>query len=81
MQQRYRGHLIRMTHGPVWQAELIELATGALLPTSVMASTSEGVEVCVRRARALVDLYLDAQGGMRGATDKPPLRLVEPIRL
>jgi hypothetical protein len=61
MQNDYRGHHIRLIEGECWRAELVELDSGALLPTTVTASPSEGVEVCAERARALIDLYLRAQ--------------------
>lgn len=60
MQHDYRGHFIRLIHAERWIAELIELDTGALLPTSVTATASEGLEICAERARALIDRYLEA---------------------
>lgn len=64
MQNDYRGHHIRLIEGEKWRAELVELDTGTLLPTTVSASPSEGLEVCAARARALIDLYLRAQARM-----------------
>lgn len=61
MQHDYRGHLIRLVGGEHWSAELIELATGVLLPTTVTATSGEGVDVCAARAHELVDVYLAAQ--------------------
>jgi hypothetical protein len=58
MQHDYRGHLIRLIGGEYWSAELIELATGTMLPTTVTATADEGVDVCARRAHDLIDLYL-----------------------
>jgi hypothetical protein len=57
----YRGHEIRITRAETWSAELVELDTGALLPTKVTAPAIEELIVCVERARCLVDLYLLAQ--------------------
>ncbi len=61
MQQHYRGHVIRFIEGELWRAELIERASGALLPTMATAERAEGIGICARRARNLIDLYLDAQ--------------------
>lgn len=61
MQQHYRGHVIRFIEGELWRAELIERASGAILPTMVTAARHEGIGICAKRARSLVDLYLDAQ--------------------
>ena len=81
MQQHYRGHTIRLISGERWSAELIEQRSGALLPTTVSASAREGVDVCVARARDLIDLYLDAQRKLRLSVRSPVrLRLLEPIR-
>ena len=61
MNVSYRGHEIRMTRADAWSAELFELRTGALLPTKVTAGAAEEMRVCVERARALVDLYLEGE--------------------
>ncbi|HHY51147.1 MAG TPA: hypothetical protein GYA10_15550 [Alphaproteobacteria bacterium] len=61
MEHGYRGHLIRLVEGALWSAELIDLRTGTLLPTSASATPSEGLEVCAERARDLVDLYLEGE--------------------
>lgn len=67
MNLNYRGHEIRISRDDAWSAELIELRTGALLPTKVTAEAVEEMVVCVERARSLVDLYLE--GERRPATD------------
>ena len=67
MQQDYRGHLIRLIEGERWSAELIERATGAILPTKVTASAGEGREACAERARGLIDLYLEPQARAEAA--------------
>jgi hypothetical protein len=61
MQHDYRGHLIRFIGGDSWSAELVELATGTVLPTTVSATPDEGVDVCAARAHELIDIYLAAQ--------------------
>jgi hypothetical protein len=79
VQRDYRGHLIRLIETEGWSAELVELDTGALLPTTVSATESEGVEVCAARAESLIDLYLEAQEQLdrrRRAEPTVTLRLV-----
>lgn len=61
MEHGYRGHLIRRVGGARWSAELVDLRTGALLPTSVSATASEGLEVCAERARELIDIHLEGE--------------------
>ncbi len=61
MQHDYRGHLVRFSGGEFWSAELVELATGTVLPTRVSATPDEGVEVCASRAHELIDVYLMAE--------------------
>lgn len=56
----YRGHEIRITKRDDWSVELVELESGAILPTKVTAPAAEALMVCVDRARNLVDLYLGA---------------------
>jgi hypothetical protein len=63
----YRGHEIRITRAGAWSAELVELSTGAVLPTKVTAEAMEALTVCVERAVCLVDLYLE--GRRRRTTD------------
>jgi hypothetical protein len=58
---QYRGHLIRFVSTDHWSAELVELSSGALLPTMVTASADEGLDVCTARAHDLIDVYLAAQ--------------------
>ena len=61
MNLNYRGHEIRITQAEDWSVELVELRTGALLPTKVTAPAVEELIVCVDRACSLVDLYLEGQ--------------------
>jgi hypothetical protein len=75
VQRDYRGHLIRLIEAEGWSAELVELDTGALLPTSASATQSEGVEVCAARAESLVDLYLEAQQELDRRSRKGTARL------
>ena len=57
----YRGHEIRITRAATWSAELVARRTGALLPTKATAAAAEEMVVCLERARALVDLYLEGE--------------------
>jgi len=66
MQDDYRGHIIRLIEGRSWSAELVELKSGALLPTTVTATADEGIDVCAERARELIDLYLSVQAKKDG---------------
>lgn len=68
MQHEHRGHIIRITEGRWLRAELIERATGALLPTAATATADEGRDVLEDRARRLVDIYLDS----RRRLERPP---------
>jgi len=70
----YRGHEIRITRAGAWSAELVELSTGAVLPTKVTAEAMEALTVCVERAVCLVDLYLE--GERRRTTDSHRARPV-----
>jgi hypothetical protein len=80
----YRGHLIRLIETDRWSAELVELRSGALLPTTVSATADEGEEICAERARCLIDLYLDAQAErdrrrrFERSAGRPFLRLIRP---
>lgn len=65
LQERYRGHEIRFVDSGSWSAELVETASGALLPTKATASISEGMSICSARARLLIDRYLDASAARR----------------
>ena len=59
MNFNYRGHEIRITRAGAWSAQLVELRTGAMLPTRATAEAQEALTVCVERAVCLVDLYLE----------------------
>ena len=54
----YRGHWILTFCNLRWSSEITEWITGEILPTSVSAETDEGPEVCLTRAKRLVDVYL-----------------------
>ena len=58
MSEVYRGHEIVMIDGRPLSAIIIERRSGATLPTKVIAFPNEGEHACLRRARDLVDLYL-----------------------
>ena len=53
----YRHVWIVILNDDRYVAELTEFLTGESLPTSASSSLSEGPEVCLNRARAVVDLY------------------------
>ena len=60
MISHYRNHLIKLVGNEQLTAEIADLETKALFPLKVTASKKEGIEVCLERAKALVDVYLDA---------------------
>ena len=60
MQHEYRGHRISLIEADRWSAEVIELASGALLPTKITASSEETMREVSARARRLIDIYVDA---------------------
>ena len=72
LQHEYRGHRICLIQAERWTAELVELATGALLPTKLTAGPEESFHAFASRARALVDLYLEH--------DTATVRVLGPIR-
>ncbi len=55
----YRGHVIVLLKDKLFTAEITERGTAAPFPTKVSATEEEGEQVCLERAKALVDLYLD----------------------
>ena len=57
----YRGYTIRITRTTRWDAVLVETATGLIMPTKATSLLREGREVAIVRARALVDLYANAE--------------------
>lgn len=59
MNEVYRGHEIVLTEGNPKSAVIIERETGAALPTKVTALPDEAEGACRRRARQLIDLYLE----------------------
>ena len=60
MIHEYRGHRIHLFGVERWSAELVELASGAQLPTKLVATPDESFGEFAARARKLVDIYLDA---------------------
>jgi len=59
MNEVYRGHEIVLTEDDPRSAVIIERKTGAALPTKVTALPDEAEGACRRRARQLIDLYLE----------------------
>lgn len=72
MIHEYRGHRIHLKGVERWSAELVELATGTLLPTMLIANAEESFPEFAARARRLVDIYLD--------TPVPGTRVLGPRR-
>ena len=60
MISHYRNHLIKLDGDEQLTAEITDLEADAVFPLRVTASKKEGIEVCLERARELVDVYLDA---------------------
>lgn len=60
MIHEYRGHRIHLKGVERWSAELVELASGALLPTKLVATPDESFRDFSARAQQLVDSYLEA---------------------
>lgn len=60
MSENYRGHSILVTLKRTWDAVIIEVETGMVLPTKATAQLHEGRSVAVARAHELIDLYIDA---------------------
>jgi hypothetical protein len=61
--EHYRGHRIQLVRARLWDAIIVDTATGATLPTKACALLQEGRAVAVSRARELIDLYLGASAG------------------
>ncbi|HEY9010748.1 MAG TPA: hypothetical protein VIN06_06995 [Devosia sp.] len=59
MFHEYRGYRIRLIEAERWNAEVVELASGALLPTKLIATPEETLREFSHRARKLVDIYVD----------------------
>ena len=59
MFHEYRGYRIRLIEAERWSAEVVELASGALLPTKLIATPEESLRELSRRALKLVDVYVD----------------------
>lgn len=63
----YRGHWIILLQDDCFSAEMTEIRSRAPLPTRVRAELGEGPEVCLERARHLIDVYLASIAAMSGA--------------
>ena len=59
MNEIYRGHEIVVTEGNPKCAIIVEHGTGVELPTKITALPDDEDIACVRRARHLIDLYLE----------------------
>jgi len=60
MKEVYRGHEIVMLDGDPRCAIIFERLSGTELPTKITALPDEADTACIRRARRLIDLYLEA---------------------
>ncbi len=60
MNEIYRGHEIVMLDGTPRSVVIVERQTGVALPTKVIALPNEAEPACLRRARELIDIYLEA---------------------
>ena len=58
MTETYRGHRITITRTRVWDAIIVEVETGMVLPTKATAMLHEGRLVAIARAHDLIDLYV-----------------------
>ena len=61
--RHYRGHRIVVHCDMGLTAEIAELKSMQTLPTMATATRAEGPEVCLARAKELVDLYCGPAGG------------------
>jgi hypothetical protein len=59
MNEIYRGHEIVVVEGSPKSAIIVEHGTGIELPTKITALPEDEDIACVRRARRLIDLYLE----------------------
>ncbi len=59
MTEHYRGHRILLTRTANWDAIIVEVASGIVLPTKATAQLREGRSVAVTRACELIDVYID----------------------
>ena len=63
MSELYRGHEIVVLDGDPKSAVIVERETGIKLPTKITARPEEEIGACLRRARRLVDIYLERPPG------------------
>jgi hypothetical protein len=64
MNELYRGHEIVMLEGRPRSAVIFDRKTGFELPTKVTALPDEEDPACLRRARDLIDLYLETEASL-----------------
>ncbi|MGV3491832.1 MAG: hypothetical protein ACO1OG_10965 [Devosia sp.] len=67
MNETYRGFTIRLEQAGAWNAKIIEMSTGATLPTMATALLGEGPRMALVRARKLIDVYACALEAIRDA--------------
>ena len=58
MDEIYRGYRTAVTSGEGWVAKITHVR-GHRVPVGAQATLSEGEDVCVRRAKQELDLYLN----------------------
>jgi hypothetical protein len=66
MTELYRGHEIVMRGGRPKCAVIVDRATGIELPTKITALPGEAEASFLRRARDLIDLYLETTARLAG---------------
>jgi hypothetical protein len=54
----YRDYRIAISRGEDWTARITHVR-GSVAPFSARASLAEGADVCARRARELIDRYIE----------------------
>lgn len=57
----YRGHIILVLQDGELTAEITERGSSEILPTKVSATLEEGLDVCIERAKALIDAYIEGK--------------------
>ena len=81
MQSEYRGHRIVLVAVTPWSAEFHELASGARLPTRLVATSGESLRQLWARSRVVIDRYLEGpDGGWVLSPVRPWQTLCEPGR-
>lgn len=62
MTTNYRGFDIQLSSGESWVASITNLRTGRTWCKGVEASLGEGQDLCVKRAKNLIDTFIALRG-------------------